>query len=183
MATPLQRDPPTHQPGILAAGLGDGRLAQRAARLRYAPPPTQLGRESGNALSFDLDQSVRADQSDRSPGSTHCNPLIHHQFLHRGEETALIHPSHTWAPRATARLERRDIGCCPEQVAAFGSGRMIGCDCGERRPVPTWSQLLIARSREHASHPVPKAGRTNRPKVSTPNGDGFRRLRHRRQPA
>ena len=48
--------------GILAGGPGDGRLAKLAARLRYAPPTTQLGRETVNALTFDLDQSTGAGQ-------------------------------------------------------------------------------------------------------------------------
>ena len=36
------------------------RLAKLAARLRYAPPATQLGRQTRNALTFDLDQSTGA---------------------------------------------------------------------------------------------------------------------------
>ena len=60
VAVPLQRDPPTWQPGIPAAGPGDDHHAKLAARLRYAPPATQLGRETRNALTFNLDQSTGA---------------------------------------------------------------------------------------------------------------------------
>ena len=52
----------TQQPGIPAAGPGDGRLAKLAARLRYVPPTTQLGRETGNALTFQLYRSLGADR-------------------------------------------------------------------------------------------------------------------------
>ena len=55
-------DPPTWQPRIPAAGPGDDRHAKLAARLRYAPPATQLGRETRNALTFNLDQSTGAGQ-------------------------------------------------------------------------------------------------------------------------
>ena len=65
VAVPLQRDPPTWQPGIPAAGSGDDHHAKLAARLRYAPPVTQLGRETRNALTFDLDHSTGAGQSGR----------------------------------------------------------------------------------------------------------------------
>ena len=58
LAVPLQRDPPTWQPGIPAAGPGDDHHAKAAARLRYAPPATQLGRGTRDALTFDLDQST-----------------------------------------------------------------------------------------------------------------------------
>ena len=51
---------PHSSPGIPAAGTRDDRHAKLAARLRYAPPATQLGRETGNALTFDLDQSTGA---------------------------------------------------------------------------------------------------------------------------
>ena len=63
VAVPLQRDPPTWQPGIPAAGPRDDCLAKLAARLRYAPPATQLGRGSRNALTFNLDESPGAGQS------------------------------------------------------------------------------------------------------------------------
>ena len=43
-----------------AAGPGDSRLAKLAARLRYAPPTTQLGRETVSALTFKPDQSTGA---------------------------------------------------------------------------------------------------------------------------
>ena len=45
LAAPLQRHPPTRQPGIPAAGPGNDRRAKLAARLRYAPPAFQLGRK------------------------------------------------------------------------------------------------------------------------------------------
>ena len=57
-AASLQRDPPTWQPGIPAAGSGDAHHAKLAARLRYAPPVTQLGRKTINALTFKPDHSV-----------------------------------------------------------------------------------------------------------------------------
>ena len=71
VAVPLQRDPPTWQPGLPAAGAGDGRHAKLAARLRYAPPAAQLGRKTGNALTFNLDQSTGAGQyrQERPSGS------------------------------------------------------------------------------------------------------------------
>ena len=62
LAAPLQRHPPTQQPGIPGAGAGNDRSAKLAARLRYAPPTIQLGRKTVNALTFKLDQSVGADQ-------------------------------------------------------------------------------------------------------------------------
>ena len=65
VAVLLPRRRPAQQPGIPAAGPGDGRLAKRAARLRYAPPTTQLGRGTGKALTFDLDRSLGAGQQVR----------------------------------------------------------------------------------------------------------------------
>ena len=62
LALPLQFRTPTWQPGIPTAGPGDDRHAKLAARLRYAPPATQLGRQTRNALTFDLDQSTGAGQ-------------------------------------------------------------------------------------------------------------------------
>ena len=41
----------------------DDHHAKLAARLRYAPPATQLGRKTRNALTFETDQSVGAGQS------------------------------------------------------------------------------------------------------------------------
>ncbi len=38
----------------------DDRPAKLAARLRYAPPDIQLGRETVNALTFEVDQSPGA---------------------------------------------------------------------------------------------------------------------------
>ena len=66
ITTPHARTP-TQQPGIAAAGPGDGRLAKLAARLRYAPPATQLGRETSYALTFQPDQSTGAGQHRRGP--------------------------------------------------------------------------------------------------------------------
>ena len=66
VAVPLQRDPPTWQPGIPAAGTRDDRHAKLAARLRYAPPATQLGRETSYALTFDLDRSLGAGHSNQA---------------------------------------------------------------------------------------------------------------------
>ena len=43
-------DPPNWQPGIPAAGSGDNHHAKLAVRLGYAPPATQLGQGTGNAL-------------------------------------------------------------------------------------------------------------------------------------
>ena len=63
----LQRDPPTRQPGIPAARPGDDHHAKLAARLRYAPPATQLGRGTRDALTFDLDQSTGAGHSQGLP--------------------------------------------------------------------------------------------------------------------
>ena len=40
----------------------DGRLAKLAARLRYTPPGSQLGRKTRYALTFNLGQSTGADQ-------------------------------------------------------------------------------------------------------------------------
>ena len=60
VAVPLQRSPPTWQPGIPAAGTGDDHQAKLAARLRYAPPATQLGGDIVNALTFNLDRSLGA---------------------------------------------------------------------------------------------------------------------------
>ena len=48
--------------GIPAAGPGDDHHAKLAARLRYAPAATQLGRETRNALTFNLGQSTGAGQ-------------------------------------------------------------------------------------------------------------------------
>ena len=60
---------PTWQLGIPAAGPGNDHYAKLAARLRYAPPVTQLGRETANALTFQPDQSPGAgQQSNRSAG-------------------------------------------------------------------------------------------------------------------
>ena len=61
-AVPLQRNPPTWKPRIPVAGPGDGRLAKLAARLWSAAPATQRGRQTRNALTFDLDQSTGAGQ-------------------------------------------------------------------------------------------------------------------------
>ena len=74
LAAPLQRHPRTQQPGIPAAGAGNDRSAKLAARLRYAPPAIQLGRETVNALTFNLDQSVGADHERRlnSDNVLHC---------------------------------------------------------------------------------------------------------------
>ena len=63
LATPLQRRAPAQQPGIPAAGTRDDRHAKLAARLRYAPPAIQLGRETVNALTFEVDQSPGAGQA------------------------------------------------------------------------------------------------------------------------
>ena len=60
LATPLQRLAPAQQPGIPAAGTRDDRHAKLGARLRYAPPATQLGRGTCNALTFDLHRSLGA---------------------------------------------------------------------------------------------------------------------------
>ena len=60
LAAPLQCRTPTWQPGIPAAGTGNDHLAKLAARLRSAPPATQLGGETAHALTFKLDQSVGA---------------------------------------------------------------------------------------------------------------------------
>ena len=62
MAASLQRRTPAQQPGIPAAGSGDDCDAELAARLRYAPPAGQLGRESLNALTFNMGQSAGAGQ-------------------------------------------------------------------------------------------------------------------------
>ena len=67
LAAPFQRHPPAQQPGIPAAGPGNDRRAKLAARLRCAPPVTQLGREAVNALTFELDQSPGAGQGVRGP--------------------------------------------------------------------------------------------------------------------
>ena len=64
LAAPLQCRTPTWQPGIPAAGTGNDHLAKLAARLRSAPPATQLGGETADALTFKLDQSVGAGQAD-----------------------------------------------------------------------------------------------------------------------
>ena len=53
---------PGRRPRVPAAGSEDDHHAKLAARLRYAPPTTQLGRETANALTFDLDQSTGAGQ-------------------------------------------------------------------------------------------------------------------------
>ena len=67
LAAPLQRHPPTRQPGIPAAGPGNDRHAKLATRLRYAPPATQLGRETVNALTFKPDQSTGTGQTANAP--------------------------------------------------------------------------------------------------------------------
>ena len=65
--TPEGQRPPrshTERPGIPATGPGDDHHAKLAARLRYATPATQLGRETRVALTFELDQSTGAGQED-----------------------------------------------------------------------------------------------------------------------
>ena len=62
LAAPLQRRAPAQQPGIPAAGPRNDRHAKLAARFRYAPPVTQLGGETVNALTSKLDQSTGAGQ-------------------------------------------------------------------------------------------------------------------------
>ena len=62
VAASLQRRTPTQQSGIPAAGSGDDCDAGLAARLRFAPPAGQPGRETINALTFKLDQSEGAGQ-------------------------------------------------------------------------------------------------------------------------
>ena len=52
-----------HPPRPTPPGTKDDRHAKLAARLRYAPPAIQLGRETVNALTFEVDQS---------PGASHC---------------------------------------------------------------------------------------------------------------
>ena len=77
VAAPLQRRTSTQQPGIPAAGPGDDRHAKLAARLRYAPPATQLGRGTRDALTFDLDHSTGAGQDD--PGAAvFTRPFLQH---------------------------------------------------------------------------------------------------------
>ena len=51
--------------GFRTPAPGNDRPPNLAARLRYAPPVTQLGREAVNALTFELDQS---------PGAGHSRP-------------------------------------------------------------------------------------------------------------
>ena len=63
----VQCHPPAWQPGIPAAGPVNDHHAKLAARLRYAPPAIQLGRETVNALTFKLDQSTGAGQSSSFP--------------------------------------------------------------------------------------------------------------------
>ena len=81
LAVPLQRCTPTQQLGIPAAVPGDDHHAKLAARLRYATPATQLGRETGNALAFDLDQSTGASQSVEDNTATMLNPCHRKQTL------------------------------------------------------------------------------------------------------
>ena len=45
---------------VPTAGSGDDRSAKLGARLRYAPPAAQLGRDTGDALTFEPDQSTGA---------------------------------------------------------------------------------------------------------------------------
>ena len=47
---------------VPATGSGDDHHAKLAARLRYTPPATQLGRGTRSALTFNLDQSPEAGQ-------------------------------------------------------------------------------------------------------------------------
>ena len=94
VALPLQRDPPTWQPGIPAAGAGDDRHAKLAARLRYAPPAAQLGRKTGNALTFDLDQSTGAGQ----------------EFNLQACPSSHTVPRRRWGRRFCSSLRRRS--CC-----------------------------------------------------------------------
>ncbi len=58
---------PSGTGGPPAAGTRDDRHAKLAARLRYAPPAIQLGRETVNALTFEVDQS---------PGAGQVRPII-----------------------------------------------------------------------------------------------------------
>ena len=58
LAAALQRRAATQQPGIPAAGSRNKHRAKLVARLRYAPPVTQLGRKTINVLTFKPDHSV-----------------------------------------------------------------------------------------------------------------------------
>ena len=49
----------------LAADTRDDRHAKLAVRLRYALPAIQLGRETANALTFEMDQSPGAGHQRR----------------------------------------------------------------------------------------------------------------------
>ena len=63
LEVPLQRRAATQQPGIPAAGSRNNHRAKLVARLRYAPPVSQLGRKTINALTFKPDHSVGAGQA------------------------------------------------------------------------------------------------------------------------
>ena len=63
MNTDFQSNRLLRDPLSPATGTKDDRHAKLAARLRYAPPAIQLGRETVNALTFEVDQSPGAGQS------------------------------------------------------------------------------------------------------------------------
>ena len=84
-AVPLQRDPPTWQPGIPAAGSGGDRHAKLAARLRYAPPAIRLGRQTANALTFNLDQSLGAGHGTFASRTIRPSPSTTQTLVHSND--------------------------------------------------------------------------------------------------
>ena len=105
----------SQQLGILAAGAGNDRFAKLAARLRCAPPITRLGRETVDALTFELDQS---------PGAAHTRS-----------------PRTVWSSRGPRSQPSRrqpgggnDVLC---QIADGDNPAMLGIPRGERRSAST----------------------------------------------
>lgn len=60
MASPLQHDQATQQPGLSAPSTRNDRPAKLAARLRFATPVGQLADKADHALTLKPDQSVGA---------------------------------------------------------------------------------------------------------------------------
>ena len=150
LAAPLQRHPPTQQPGIPAAGPGSDRPAKLAARLRHTPPTTQLGGETVNALTFKRDQSTGADHQPIGDPSRHGRRPTTRPVTHYGTD----------AGAGIGRRRRRQAPISaqnrPVWMLAHTPGRrpvrLLICGFGVRVPGGSPHTPTPARNGTTASH-------------------------------